>query len=103
MVNAIILALAVMLVFAGCNREQPALVVNTPPPLAVTPSPSNTPARHDEIEITKDNITAAKPAKKAINVKLKRSFKGEYSWDIVGTDIKEIIKINRELQKEFPN
>ncbi|WP_420265924.1 hypothetical protein [Candidatus Magnetominusculus dajiuhuensis] len=95
----IALSVAALLVLAGCNR-QPSQEVNTQP--ATTSAPSAT-VRPNEIEINKDNDTLMKPVKKPINVKLKRDFKGEYSWDIVGTDVKEIIKINRELQKEFPN
>lgn len=88
----------VVVLLAGCNNR-PAQTLNSQPAPAI-----NTPVvRSGEIEVSKDNDTAMKPVKKPVNVKLKRSFKGEYSWDIVGTDVKEMIKTNRELQTEFPN
>ncbi|MBF0457637.1 MAG: hypothetical protein HQK99_07060 [Nitrospirae bacterium] len=87
----------VVVLLAACDR-QPAQPLNAPAAATTTPV-----VRPNEIEIGKDNDTSMKPVKKPINVKLKRSFKGEYSWDIVGTDVKEMIKTNRELQNEFPN
>lgn len=109
--SVLILSVAALLIFAGCNNDQKVQTISAQPAASVAPSATppqivpNPPVRGNEIEITRDNDTAAKPIekKKAINVKLKRSLKGEFSWDIVGTDVKEIIKTNRELQKEFPN
>jgi hypothetical protein len=99
---AVFVVISIALMFAaGCNRE-PEKAVKVQPPATAAPS---APVRPNEIEFSKDNDTAMKQIekKKQVNIKLKRSFKGEYSWDIVGTDIKEIIKTNRELKKEFPN
>jgi hypothetical protein len=96
-----IFVLTIFVLAAGCSRE-PAQTVITQPAATATPGPT---IRPGEIEFKKDNDTALKPIekKKQINIKLKRSYKGEYSWDIVGTDTKDIIRTNRELQKEFPN
>ncbi|MCG6551934.1 MAG: hypothetical protein L7F77_06375 [Candidatus Magnetominusculus sp. LBB02] len=68
-----------------------------PPAQSASPAPT---IRPNEFQYAKDNETAVKP-KKPVSVKLKRSAKGEYSWDIGGTDTKEIIRTNRELQEEF--
>ncbi|MBF0553050.1 MAG: hypothetical protein HQK96_00665 [Nitrospirae bacterium] len=99
--SVLVLSMAALLVLAGCNG-QPTQALNTQPAVSAAPSAA---VRPNEIEINKDNDTLMKPVekKKPVNVKLKRDFKGEYGWDIVGTDVKEIIKINRELHKEFPN
>jgi hypothetical protein len=37
--------------------------------------------------------------KKPVRIKLKRTVKGEYSWNLSGDDAEEILKVDRELRK----
>ncbi|KJU87578.1 hypothetical protein MBAV_000229, partial [Candidatus Magnetobacterium bavaricum] len=41
--------------------------------------------------------------KKPVHIKLQRNFKGEYGWNLTGDNLKDMLKINAELQKEFPD
>ncbi len=43
-------------------------------------------------------IQQIKP-KKPVKIKLKRLSNGNYTWDLTGDNIQEIIKIDRELKK----
>jgi len=43
-------------------------------------------------------IQQVKP-KKPVRIKLKRTAKGEYSWDLTGDDVDEILKIDRRLRR----
>lgn len=52
-------------------------------------------------EVKKEPGISNLPPKKPVHIKLKRNFKGEYSWDLTGDNLKEILKLNAELQKEF--
>lgn len=45
-------------------------------------------------------IQRIKP-KKPVNIKLKRSANGTYTWDLTGIDMEEIIRIDRELKKQL--
>jgi hypothetical protein len=37
--------------------------------------------------------------KKPVHIKLKRTVKGEYSWELAGDDSDEILKVDRQLRK----
>ncbi|MBF0565377.1 MAG: hypothetical protein HQK89_09050 [Nitrospirae bacterium] len=71
--------------------------------MPVTASCANaSPDKQGNLVVTQNTGIAGTVPKKSVHVKLRRSFKGEYSWDLTGDDVKEILKINRELKKEFP-
>ncbi|MBF0338558.1 MAG: hypothetical protein HQL05_12090 [Nitrospirae bacterium] len=53
-------------------------------------------------DVKKDPSISNLPPKKPVHIKLKRNFKGEYSWDLTGDNLKDMLKLNAELQKEFP-
>ncbi|MBF0567176.1 MAG: hypothetical protein HQK89_18280 [Nitrospirae bacterium] len=71
--------------------------------MAIMASCANaSPDKKDDLVVIQNSEIAKTAPKKIVHVKLRRSFKGEYSWDLTGDDVKEILKINRELKKEFP-
>ncbi|MCX8031115.1 MAG: hypothetical protein N3A59_06010 [Thermodesulfovibrionales bacterium] len=37
--------------------------------------------------------------KKPVKIKLKRSNKGEYSWDLSGDNVEDIVKVDKRLRK----
>jgi hypothetical protein len=37
--------------------------------------------------------------KKPVHIKLKRTVKGEYSWELAGDDADDILKVDRQLRK----
>ncbi len=39
--------------------------------------------------------------KKPVKIKLKRSAKGEYSWDLSGSDVDKIIKVDKRLRESI--
>ena len=39
--------------------------------------------------------------KKPVKIKLKRLANGSYTWDLTGGDLKEIIRIDKELRKQL--
>jgi hypothetical protein len=45
------------------------------------------------------DLAAIKPAR-PVKIKLKRSPKGDYSWDLSGSDVEEVLKVDMRL-KEF--
>jgi hypothetical protein len=45
-------------------------------------------------------IQQIKP-KKPVKVKLKRLAGGNYTWDITGDDVEEIVKADRQLRKQL--
>ena len=45
-------------------------------------------------------IQEVKP-EKPVKIKLKRNAKNDYSWEISGDDVEEIIKVEKTLRKEL--
>ncbi|WP_353684086.1 hypothetical protein V4D30_09450 [Thermodesulfovibrio sp. 3907-1M] len=52
-----------------------------------------------QVQVTKDkSLQYAKP-KKPVKIKLHRDKKGEYSWDITGESVDDIIKADKRLRQ----
>ena len=43
-------------------------------------------------------ILEVKPQQKPVNIKLKRSADGDYSWDLSGSNADEILKVDKRLK-----
>lgn len=55
--------------------------------------------KKQQLQFTKDpQIQQVKP-NKPVKIKLKRSAKGEYSWDLVGDSVDEVVKVDKRLRK----
>ena len=56
-------------------------------------------ADKDDLQVKKQpEIQQIKP-KKPVKIKLKRSPKDEYTWELSGDDVDEIVKTDRKLRK----
>jgi len=56
-------------------------------------------ADKEDIQITKQpEVQQVKP-KKPVKIKLKRSAKDEYAWELSGDDVDEIVATDRKLRK----
>ncbi|QWR78212.1 hypothetical protein [Candidatus Magnetomonas plexicatena] len=63
----------------------------------------NATAHSIPFEIRKDaQLTAIPPQKKLTHLKVRKDAKGSYTWELSGDDIREIIKLDREMRKAFP-
>lgn len=51
------------------------------------------------IQVTKDKTLQYAKPKKPVKIKLHRDKKGEYSWDITGENVDEIIKADKRLRQ----
>ena len=52
-----------------------------------------------QVQVTKDKVLQYAKPKKPIKIKLHRDKKGEYSWDITGESVDEIIKADKRLRQ----
>lgn len=52
-----------------------------------------------QIQVTKDKVLQYAKPKKPVKIKLHRDKKGEYSWDITGESVDEVIKADRRLRQ----
>jgi cytochrome c oxidase assembly protein Cox11 len=59
------------------------------------------PQTGQKLQYTKSpEIQQVKP-KKPVKIKLKRSAKGEYSWDLSGDNVDDVVKADKRLRKQL--
>lgn len=51
------------------------------------------------VQASKDKVLQYAKPKKPIKIKLHRDKKGEYSWDITGESVEDVIKADRRLRQ----
>lgn len=51
------------------------------------------------IQHTKDKVLQYAKPKKPVKIKLHRNKKGEYSWDITGESVDDVIKADKRLRQ----
>ncbi|OGQ85734.1 MAG: hypothetical protein A2512_11260 [Deltaproteobacteria bacterium RIFOXYD12_FULL_56_24] len=95
--GALILSLAISAVglpvtmAAEPTARQVSKVVVGPPPLSAPRQYSSPPAS------ARPQAKPRKPAK----IKLQRNAKGDYTWDLTGENVDELLQIDRRLRKAF--
>lgn len=52
-----------------------------------------------QIQVSKDKTLQYAKPKKPVKIKLHRDKKGEYSWDITGESVDEVIKADKRLRQ----
>jgi len=52
-----------------------------------------------QVQVTKDKVLQYAKPKKPLKIKLHRDKKGEYSWDITGENVDDIIKADKRLRQ----
>ncbi|MCS7216022.1 MAG: hypothetical protein NZ826_07765 [Thermodesulfovibrio sp.] len=52
-----------------------------------------------QIQVSKDKVLQYAKPKKPLKIKLHRNKNGEYSWDITGENVEEIIKADKRLRQ----
>lgn len=52
-----------------------------------------------QIQVSKDKVLQYAKPKKPLKIKLHRDKKGEYSWDITGESVDEIIRADKRLRQ----
>lgn len=54
---------------------------------------------HPQIQTSKDKVLQYAKPKKPVKIKLHRDKKGEYSWDITGESVDEVIRADKRLRQ----
>lgn len=52
-----------------------------------------------QVQVTKDKALQYAKPKKPVKIKLHRDKKGEYSWDITGENVDDVIRADRRLRQ----
>jgi hypothetical protein len=54
-----------------------------------------------KVVIEKEKIEKGQPHPPEVKIKLKRDSKGIYSWELSGSDVDQILKVNEKLRKQL--
>jgi len=86
-----ILALSVVLIFLFIACEKKSL-----PPQAQSEKPSV-----PKVVVEKEKVGRELPLPPEVKIKLKKDGKDSYSWELSGSDVDQILKVNEKLRKQL--
>jgi hypothetical protein len=75
--------------FVACEKK-------TPPPQGKSESPSV-----PKVIVEKDKMEKEQPLPPEVKIKLKKDGKESYSWELTGSDVDQILKVNEKLRKQL--
>ncbi len=83
------LLILIVLLVAACEEEPL-------PPQGKSESPPVT-----KVIVEKEKVEREEFPPPEVKIKLKRDGKNDYSWEISGSDVNEILKVNEKLKKQL--
>jgi hypothetical protein len=86
-----ILIVIVALIFFLITCEKKSL-----PPQGKSESPSV-----PKVIVEKEKIEKEQPLPPEVKIKLKKDGKDSYSWELTGSDVDQILKVNEKLRKQL--
>ncbi len=54
-----------------------------------------------KVVLEKERVEKEKPLPPEVKIKLKRDGKDSYSWELAGSDVDQILKVNEKLRKQL--
>ena len=84
----IVLAASVFL-FIACEKK-------SLPPQTKSESPSV-----PKVIVEKEKVEKEQPLPPEVKIKLKKDGKDSYSWELTGSDVDQILKVNEKLRKQL--
>jgi len=66
------------------------------PPQGKSESPSV-----PKVIVEKEKVEREEPLSPEVKIKLKRDGKDSYSWEISGSDVNQVLKVNEKLRKQL--
>ena len=75
--------------FVACEKK-------SPPPQGKSENPSI-----PKVIVEKGKIEKEQPLPPEVKIKLKKDGKDSYSWELTGSDVDQILKVNEKLRKQL--
>jgi hypothetical protein len=60
-----------------------------------------TPASPPKVVVEQENREREKPLPPEVKIRLKRDGKDNYSWELSGSDVEQVLKVNERLRKRL--
>jgi hypothetical protein len=84
-----IVFVALIFLFVACEKK-------SPPPQGKSEGPSV-----PKIVVEKEKVEKEQPLPPEVKIKLKKDGKESYSWELTGSDVDQILKVNEKLRKQL--
>lgn len=76
-------------IIVGCEKK----------PISTQGEPETAPAR--KVDVEKERVEKVLPPPPEVKIKLKKDEKENYSWELSGSDVDQILKVNEKLKKKL--
>lgn len=86
--NLVVLT-AIITVLTACGKE-------SPPPQNRLENPSIA-----KVTVERENVGREQPLPPEVKIKLKKDGKESYSWELTGSDVDQVLKVNEKLRKQL--
>jgi len=86
--NLIVLT-AFIFVLIACGKE-------SPPPQGKSENPSV-----PKVIVEKEKVGKEQPLPPEVKIKLKKDGKDSYSWELTGSDVDQVLRVNEKLRKQL--
>jgi len=88
--NKILIVFAALIFFlVACEKK-------SLPPQGKSESPSV-----PKVVVEKEKVEKEQPLPPEVKIKLKKDGKDSYSWELTGSDVDQILKVNEKLRKQL--
>jgi hypothetical protein len=88
--NKILIVFAALIFFlVACEKK-------SFPPQGKSESPSV-----PKVVVEKEKVEKEQPLPPEVKIKLKKDGKDSYSWELIGSDVDQILKVNEKLRKQL--
>jgi hypothetical protein len=86
-----ILAASMVLIFCfiACEKK-------SPPPESKSENPSV-----PKVVVERERVQKEQPLPPEVKIKLKKDGRDSYSWELAGSDVDQILKVNEKLRKQL--
>ncbi len=89
MKKILVILIAWVLVFIACGKE------SLPPQGKSENSPV------PKVVVEKEKVGKEHPLPPEVKIKLKKDGKDGYSWELAGSDVEQVLKVNEKLRKQL--
>jgi len=84
-----IVFVALVFLFVACEKKSP------------TPQGKSEGPSVPKVVVEKEKVEKEQPLPPEVKIKLKKDGKDSYSWELTGSDVDQILKVNEKLRKQL--
>jgi hypothetical protein len=89
MKNVFIVSVALILSFIACERK------------SVPPESKSENLPVPKVIVEREKVEKERPLPPEVKIKLKKDGKDSYSWELTGSNVDQILKVNEKLDKQL--